>query len=136
MDHPQNSSRHRPKTILLVDDEEMIIEPIGLLLEELGYHVISAGCGEHAIDIIEKNKNQIDLIILDMLMPGMNGHETFHRIRAVKPHVPVLLASGYSYDGQIEKMTQDGCNGFIQKPYRITQLQPKIEEILSASTTR
>ena len=103
------------QTILLVDDEKMITDAIGALLEKVGYRVICAGGGKEAVQVIERNSNDIHLVILDMLMPDMDGQKTFHRIRKIQPQLPVLLASGYNHHDQITDIMQSGCKGFIQK---------------------
>jgi PAS domain S-box-containing protein len=118
------------ETILLVDDEEMIIDVGRGLLEELGYTVISAGNGPEALEAYRLNRGRIDLVIMDMIMPGMGGGETFDRLKTIDPNVKVLLSSGYSINGQASKIMERGCDGFIQKPFNIKQLSAKIREIL------
>lgn len=116
--------------ILFVDDEQMVIEPMCKLLERSGYHVTSVNSGRKAIEIIKKNGTQIHMVILDMLMPGMDGLETFIGIREIQPQMPVLLASGYNHAPQMDGIRQKGCNGFIQKPYSFSELLPIIKNIL------
>ncbi len=118
-------------TILLIDDEEMIINVGEELLQELGYKVISARSGDEAIQIYERNADKIDLIVMDMIMPGMGGGETFDRLKAMNPAIKVLLSSGYSINGQASKILERGCDGFIQKPFNINQLSEKIQGIIS-----
>jgi CheY-like chemotaxis protein len=121
----------RPGTILLIDDEKMILD-VGLkLLEELGYTVLSAMSGQEAIDVFQKDQDSIDLVIMDMIMPGMGGSETFDRLRKINPAVKVLLSSGYSINGQATKIIRRGCDGFIQKPYNMNQLAEKVQKILA-----
>jgi PAS domain S-box-containing protein len=118
-------------TILLIDDEKMILD-IGLeLLEELGYTVLSAMNGQEAIDVFQKDQDNIDLVIMDMIMPGMGGGETFDRLKEINPEVKVLLSSGYSINGQATKIIRRGCDGFIQKPFNMYQLAEKIQKILA-----
>ena len=117
-------------TILLIDDEKMILD-VGLeLLEELGYTVLSAMNGQEAIDVFQKDEDNIDLVIMDMIMPGMGGGETFDRLKEINPEVKVLLSSGYSINGQATKIIRRGCDGFIQKPFNMNQLAEKIQKIL------
>ena len=117
-------------TILLIDDEKMILD-VGLeLLEELGYTVLSAMSGQEAIDVFQKDQDNIDLVIMDMIMPGMGGGETFDRLKEINPEVKVLLSSGYSINGQATKIIRRGCDGFIQKPFNMNQLAEKIQKIL------
>ena len=117
-------------TIMLIDDEQMILD-VGIeLLEELGYTVVSAMSGQEAIEIFEKERDQIDLIIMDMIMPGMGGGETFDRLKAIDPDIKVLLSSGYSINGQATDILRRGCDGFIQKPFKMNQLAEKVQRIL------
>jgi two-component system, cell cycle sensor histidine kinase and response regulator CckA len=121
------------ETILLVDDEDMIID-VGLaMLKKLGYRVITAQSGFEAIEKIKDLGNEIDLVILDLIMPGMDGGKTFHRIREIHPRIPVLLCSGYAVNGQAKEILRKGCNGFIQKPFNITELSQKIRGIVEAA---
>ena len=117
-------------TILLIDDEQMILD-VGIeLLEELGYTVQSAMSGQEAIDVFQKHRGDIDLIIMDMIMPGMGGGETFDRLKEIDPDIRVLLSSGYSINGQATKILRRGCDGFIQKPFNMNQLAEKVQKIL------
>ena len=117
-------------TILLVDDEDMIIAVGKSLLEKLGFRVVTAKGGEQAIDAVKRNGAKIDLVVLDLVMPGMDGGRVFDRIREIRPAVPVLLSSGYSIDGQAAEIMRRGCDGFIQKPFTIAELSQKVEDIL------
>ena len=118
------------ETILLVDDEEMIRNVACDILEHLGYQVVVASNGAEAVETITRRGDTINLVILDMIMPDMDGGTTFDRLRAIMPGIPVLLSSGYSQDGQAIAIMQKGCNGFIQKPYTLSGLSRKIRRIL------
>ena len=117
-------------TILLIDDEEMIIKVGEELLHELGYEVLSARSGQEAIELYQKNADKIDLVIMDMIMPGMGGGETFDRLKRINRNIKVLLSSGYSINGQASKILERGCDGFIQKPFNLIQLSDKIRGII------
>ena len=117
-------------TILLVDDESQIIEVGVEVLEMLGYKVLTAKGGKEAIQIYKEKDDQIDLVILDMIMPGVNGGETYDMLKEINPDVRVLLSSGYSIDGKASEILDRGCNGFIQKPFKIEQLSKKIGEVM------
>ncbi len=119
-------------TILLIDDEKMILDVGRELLEELGYTVVPVMGGQQAIDVFEKDHDKVDLIIMDMIMPGMSGGETFDRLKEIKPEAKILLSSGYSIDGQATNILRRGCDGFIQKPFNMNQLAEKIQRILSS----
>jgi len=118
------------ETLLVVDDEEMIIDTCKQLLEGMGHKVLIAKSGKDALEIYEKNKHEIDMVILDMIMPDMGGGETYDKLKEINPKVKVLLASGYSIDGQASEILARGCNGFIQKPFHMENLSRKIKEIL------
>ena len=102
----------------------------GELLEEIGYRVLIAGSGKEAIELYEKNRDQIDLVILDMIMPVMGGGETYDRLKEANPDIKVLLSSGYSINGEASEILDRGCNGFIQKPFNVKELSQKMREIL------
>jgi two-component system, cell cycle sensor histidine kinase and response regulator CckA len=119
-------------TILLVDDEETVLAVSRELLESLGYRIYIAGNGQEAIAVYMEKKEEIELVILDMIMPGISGGETYDRLRAVNPEVRVLLASGYSIDGQAQEIIDRGCNGFLQKPFLLSTLSRKVREALTA----
>jgi PAS domain S-box-containing protein len=118
-------------TILVVDDEEYILNADKAMLNELGYDVLLAKGGNQALRLFAENKDRIDLLILDLIMPDLGGEVVYDRIKASRPDVPVILSSGYSLEGQAEAILEKGCDGFIQKPYNLNQLAQKIEEILS-----
>ena len=117
--------------VLLVDDEEMVATVAKELLEALGYEPLVARSGEEALDLYRAEKDRIDLVILDMIMPGMSGGETYDKLREINPTVRVLLSSGYSMNGEAEKIMQNGCCGFIQKPYSMKDLSVKVRSALS-----
>ena len=119
------------ETILLVDDEKMVLEVSREILEFLGYRVYAAGSGQEAIAVYMEKRNEIDLVILDMIMPGISGGETFDRLREIDPAIRVLLASGYSIEGQAQEILDRGCNGFLQKPFHLEMLSRKVREVLN-----
>jgi len=125
-----DSFKKGTERILLVDDEEMILEVGQELLKALGYQVYTAGSGTEAVELFKKQKGSIDLVILDMIMPGMGGGEAYNRLKEINPDLKALLSSGYSLDGQAHEILERGCNGFIQKPFDLTELSDKIREIL------
>ena len=118
------------ETVLLVDDEEMIIDVGRDVLEKLGYEVLIAKSGKEAIEIYRMNQKKIDMVILDMVMPEMGGGDTYDKLRDVNPNIKVLLSSGYSIDGQASKILSRGCDGFIQKPFDIKTLSLEIRTTL------
>ncbi|MEA3435015.1 MAG: PAS domain S-box protein [Thermodesulfobacteriota bacterium] len=117
-------------TILLVDDEEMIIGVGKQMIKRLGYDVITAGSGKEAVEIYKENQDEINLVVLDMIMPVMGGGETFEKLRKIDKNVRVLLSSGYSLNSQASEIMAKGCAGFIQKPFYMKEFSHKIAEIL------
>jgi two-component system cell cycle sensor histidine kinase/response regulator CckA len=118
------------ETILLVDDEEMIAGVAEQILSTLGYQVLTAKCGKEALALYKAEMNRIGLVILDMIMPEMGGGEIYERMKEMNPRVKALLASGYNIDGRAMEILDQGCDGFIQKPFRIGDLARKMREIL------
>jgi CheY-like chemotaxis protein len=96
----------------------------------MGYQVFAARGGKEAVEIYKENQDDLDIVVLDMVMPGVGGGETFDRLKEINPNVRVLLASGFAVDGEAAKILERGCNGFIQKPFNMKELSEKIEEIM------
>ena len=96
----------------------------------MGYRVLIARDGKEAIDVYRKNWGDIDIVLLDMVMPNMGGGEAYDRMKGINPNIKVLLSSGYSIDGEATEILNRGCDGFIQKPFSIKQLSEKIGEVL------
>jgi two-component system cell cycle sensor histidine kinase/response regulator CckA len=118
------------ETILLVDDEEMIIDVGTRILQKLGYEVLTARHGKEAIEVYQQNRQKVAMVILDLIMPVMAGGETYDRLKEMDPHVKVLLSSGYSLDGQATEILKRGCDGFIQKPFDLKALSEKLRQII------
>jgi two-component system cell cycle sensor histidine kinase/response regulator CckA len=118
------------ETVLLVDDEEMILDIGRDLLNAMGYKVLTARSGREAVQLYKKGKDSFDLVILDMIMPDMGGGETFDLLKGINPGIKVLLSSGYSIDGQAAEIMSRGCDGFIQKPFNMKELSNKIRKVL------
>ncbi len=117
-------------TVLLIDDEDMVLEIGRALLETMGYQVLTAKDGEEAIKLYENQGGGIDLVLLDVVMPGLGGGEVFDRLKSMNPDMKCLLLSGYSIDGEATEIIQRGCDGFIQKPFKLRDLSKSIREIL------
>jgi len=120
-------------TLLLVDDETIVLEVTLQMLERLGYSVLVAKNGNQALALYSENRDHVDAVILDMIMPEMSGGETFDRLKEMNPEIKVLLSSGYSIDGKAEEIMGRGCKGFIQKPFTMTALSYRIRELLDES---
>jgi len=131
---PTKSIETGNETILLVDDEEIILDVGEALLTSLGYRVLTAQGGDEAITILRSSlpSSPPDLVILDMIMPGMGGGETYDRMKEIHPPVKVLLSSGYSIDGQATEILKRGCNGFLQKPFTLGEVSKAIREVVDS----
>jgi len=117
-------------SILLVDDEKGVIEVCSEMLESLGYQVTAVSSGQEAIEALTSAKERMDLVILDLVMPRMNGRQTFEKIRALDPDIKVVVSSGFSREEEIEKMMQQGCDGYILKPFDMSTLSKKLDAVL------
>ncbi len=117
-------------TILLVDDDRMILDVGQGMLESLGYTVLTADSGTAAVALVKEAAAPIDLVLLDLVMPDMGGGEVFDQIRRLSPATRVVLSSGYSIDGEAADIMARGCEGFIQKPFGRDTLSAKLQEVL------
>lgn len=117
-------------TILVIDDEIPVLDVAAAMLQSIGFDILKASSGLQGLQIYERNIDKIDLVILDMVMPDMNGGDVFDRLREINPRATVLLASGYSIDGRATDILNRGCDGFIQKPFSMEDLSDKINSIL------
>ena len=121
---------HGHETVLLVDDEEMIVDVGKRMLDKLGYETLTAMNGAEAIEIYKSRRKEIKLVILDMVMPKISGGETFDRLKKIYPDIKVILCSGYSIDGQATEILKRGCKTFIQKPFNLKTLSQNIRAVL------
>jgi CheY-like chemotaxis protein len=117
-------------TVLLVDDEEIVVGVGKQMLQKLGYSVLIARNGQEAVDVFKNSPDDVDLVLLDMIMPGMEAGDTYDRLKSINPAIKVLLSSGYALDQKAGAIIERGCNGFIQKPFNMKILEDKIGEIL------
>lgn len=131
----QMTAVSRPATILIVDDEEAIRNLVVDMLSMHGYSVVTAPDGQVALDYYRANWRTIDAVVLDMVMPVMDGPETYRAMKEINPSVRVLLASGYSLNNETRNLLADGVNGFIQKPYRRLQILDRLAAVLAENST-
>ncbi|MFC1553308.1 PAS domain S-box protein [candidate division KSB1 bacterium] len=117
-------------TILVVDDEENVRQLAQKILKKMGYKVLIAKDGIEGVSMYQQYKNNIDLVVLDLIMPNMAGKETFDMLKKIDPEVKVLLSSGYSQEGKAVDMIKKGAKGFIQKPFRIKEISKAVSEVL------
>ncbi len=116
-------------TVLLVDDDETILGIGRLMLERLGFSVLTAGDGREAVEIYSFRGKEIALVLLDLTMPRMNGEEAFRELRRIDPDVRVVLSSGYSEQEIAARFAGRGLAGFIQKPYQVERLRETLKQI-------
>jgi CheY-like chemotaxis protein len=121
------------ETILVVDDEKMVLDVGKAMIGKLGYNVLIANSGKEAVETITNSNINIDLVILDLIMPDMDGGQTFDRIKQLQPQIPVMLSSGYALDGQASEIMSRGCDGFIQKPFSLSELSINFRKILDTA---
>ena len=119
--------------VLVVDDEEPLRKLSKEILESAKYNVIIASDGEEAVRLFEENKGVVKLVILDLIMPGLGGHDTYKRIRAIDPSVKVLLSSGFSRAVGLGWTREKGVAGFIEKPFRVRVLLRRVKEALASA---
>ncbi|MCX5826540.1 MAG: response regulator [Deltaproteobacteria bacterium] len=122
------------ETILFVDDEDEIVTVSKSLLEVMGYRVLTARNGQEALQIYGQQKNNIDIVLLDMIMPGMNGERVYEKLKEINPDVRILLLSGYSKDREATAVLAKQCGGFIQKPFKINDLSRSIRQAMECRT--
>ena len=120
------------ETVLLIEDEAVILEVGRDLLEAMGYRVLVARDGKEGVKVYKKNKDEIDIVVLDIVMPHMGGGEAYDRLKEINPDIKVLLSSGFSVDGEAGEILERGGDGFIQKPFKMKQLSQAIREVLGS----
>ena len=116
--------------ILLVDDEEVIRISGRYILQKMGYKVFTANDGAEAVELYKQNNDKIDIVICDMIMPRMNGAETFYKIREINPNALFIISSGFTKNESISKLKKEGLSGYISKPYRMQELSALIHNIV------
>ena len=116
--------------ILVVDDEKVIRDGCRRVLSGKGYDVLTSENGKKAMEVYRRNWGEIDLVVLDMVMPHMSGGETYDMLKEINPNVRVLLSSGFSIDGEASEILGRGCDAFIQKPFNMKDLSGKIREVM------
>ena len=118
------------ETILIVDDHETIWEFLIEALQRLGYSVLLAENGLDAVEIYESNPGQVDLVLLDMIMPQAGGHQTFFRLKAIDPDAKIILSSGFVSEEEVNDLLQQGACGFLPKPHRLPVVVREIRRVL------
>jgi DNA-binding NtrC family response regulator len=121
------------ETILIVDDQETIWDFLIEALQELGYSVLLAENGIDAVEVYKSNPQEIDLVLLDMIMPKQGGHQTFFKIKAIDPDAKILLSSGYVSEDEVKDLLNQGACGFIPKPHRLAKMASAIRQVLDSN---
>jgi CheY-like chemotaxis protein len=125
---PQKPAKATLK-ILIIDDEEVVCDVVSKMIQKSGHTVTAFTSGLEALKLYERSSNEIDIVILDLVMPQISALDVFERLRKINPRVKVLLASGYSAGDEAQAILQLGAAGFIQKPFSVVELEHKLEEI-------
>jgi len=118
------------KTVLIVDDEEKILDIEDFMLQKIGYNTLKARNSAEACQLYHDEKEHIDFVILDMIMPDENGTTTYKRLKRINPDIRVLISTGFGRDRNLEEILTDSHNEFIQKPFRFKEFIKKIDTIL------
>ena len=119
------------RTVLIVDDEKLVLDVEALMMEKMGFNTLKANSPEKAYQIYEVEKDHIDLVILDMIMPGDNGAIAYQKLKSINSGIKVLVSSGFWCDIHVKEILSDRQNSFIQKPFKFEELNEIINSILS-----
>jgi len=122
--------RGRGERVLVVEDEDVIRTMVTRMLDGLGYRVTTAVDGQEGADYYARHADEIDLVIVDMVMPRMNGRDCFRRLKEVNPEVKTVLSTGYGLDSVVRGLLSDGMVGYVQKPYLVSQLSDAVAKAL------
>ncbi len=124
------------RCILVVDDEPMALTLSAQVLSQAGYTVVTTQSGVEALELFQNDPQRYSLVLLDLSMPLMDGEETFDRLRAIDPNVPVVLNTGYVEHDRLEAMVKKGLAGFLRRPYQPREVIQQIEVILATAANR
>lgn len=116
--------------VLVIDDEIDIRETVAMTLRKCGYQVLTAGDGLEAIELLSRSSYTIDLVILDMVLPGLDGKHTFERLIEIDPTLKVIVVSGFSIDGRVQSVLDQGAKSFLQKPFQGADLLRMVSDVL------
>jgi CheY-like chemotaxis protein len=133
---PEAAARGGSEMILVVDDEMPIRELMVRVLSQAGYRVLGAKGGPDAIEAFKANPGKIDLVILDMIMPGMSGRQVFQELHRIDPQVRVLISTGHSEKGQAQEVLLEGAQGTIHKPFTLQDMLSKVRTVLDENSKR
>ena len=123
--------KNEKRAVLIVDDEEMVLDIEALMLERMGFKTLKANSSQKAYQLYRDKKDNIDLVVLDMIMPGDNGAVIYKKLKRINSGIKVLVSSGFWKDINVREILNDGRNSFIQKPFKFAEFNKKIDSILS-----
>ena len=118
------------ETILLVEDDEMLLDLVKTVLEEQGFHVLAAKDGEKALEVYAHHKDEIAVVLSDMGLPRLGGWEILHKMKEINPNAKIILASGYSDPMIRSEMLKEGAMDYVSKPYNTDEITKKIREVI------
>lgn len=121
-------------TILIIDDEYLILDIASEMLSYLNHKALTASSAQEGLALFRQNKDSIDLVIVDLLMPNMNGKECYEELRKIDPRIPIVLSTGISDAGSKEGLKNLDVLGFLEKPYTIPQLESILNKIKTADS--
>jgi len=124
--------RRGMETLMLVDDEPAVLRTAQKLLKREGYKTHAFTKGREAVEFFRNHHSEIAAVVLDMIMPDMDGNEVFAELKKIRPDIKVIVASGYSTDGKVRAILNEGIYGFLQKPFKITELCKTIRNALDS----
>lgn len=123
------------KTILVVDDEAEVRKLVGAMVTQFGYNALTADSGEHALTLYRHHKEPIDLLITDVVAPGMSGPMLADKLTALQPGLKVLYISGYDNTHVVQKYVVEKGHALLTKPFTLEQMQAKVREMLAAAVS-
>ena len=121
------------EVVLIVDDESIVRKVARRALERCGYEVLEAEDGREGIEVVKSRVGDVGLVILDMVMPVMDGREFFWALRESNPEIPVLLNSGFSVEGRVGQLLEAGASGFLKKPYELVDLLKSVRNAIDGA---
>ncbi len=124
----QNKAVEGSGCILIIDDEEVVRETAGMILEELGYTILEAEDGKQGLEVYQRHQDQVDLVILDMIMPVMDGSECFLALKKIHPDLPIIISSGFTRDADLNSLKEHGLEIFLRKPYSVLELSRAVDQ--------
>ncbi len=127
-------SQKESLTILIIDDEHLILDIVSEMLNFLNHRAIVTSSAHDGIELFKQKRNEIDAIIVDLIMPDMNGKECYEELRKIDPHIPIVLSTGISDAGSKEGLKNLDVLGFLEKPYTLPQLESILNKIKTADS--